>query len=430
MESAQLIGIAVFVGIIAVLAIIVFIKTNIVLCQPNELVVLAGKQRTLEDGTEIGYRVIRGGRGFKWPMLESVARLSLNTIPIDLTLSRAMCSGMIPVHIEGRASVKLAGRADQGMDAAVERFLGKGAEAVTKTAKQALEGALRGVIATMTPEEANAERLKLASQATEKARADLQQLGIVLDFLQIQEIKDDEGYLQAIGRKQNASVQRDARIAEATADADARKVAAEQKRIGREAEIAADLEVIEKENGLEVKTATLSAAANQARERAKVAGAIARVDEEIALQSQRVTLNEKQQEADVIVPARAEHKSRVLAAEADAARILENGKATAAAIEQMRSQWQDGETRELFLIRLLPELTDMVTRVVADNLRVDRLTILDGGDGEGLPNLVKNLSNSAVTMLEQIKNATGIDIAELAKSAEKKQGSAIPKDLS
>jgi hypothetical protein len=68
--------------------------------------------------------------------------------------------------------------------------------------------------------------------------------------------------------------------------------------------------------------------------------------------------------------------------------------------------------------------------VVADNLRVDRLTILDGGDGEGLPNLVKNLSNSAVTMLEQIKNATGIDIAELAKSAEKKQGSAIPKDLS
>jgi flotillin len=430
MESAQLIGIAVFVGIIAVLAIIVFIKTNIVLCQPNELVVLAGKQRTLEDGTEIGYRVIRGGRGFKWPMLESVARLSLNTIPIDLTLPRAMCSGMIPVHIEGRASVKLAGRAEQGMDAAVERFLGKGAEAVTKTAKQALEGALRGVIATMTPEEANANRLKLAGQATEKARSDLQQLGIVLDFLQVQEIKDDEGYLQAIGRKQNASVQRDARIAEATADADARKVAAEQKRIGREAEIAADLEVIEKENALEVKTATLSAAANQARERAKVAGAIARVDEEIGLQSQRVTLNEKQQEADVIVPARAERGAKLLAAEADAARILENGRATAAAIEQMRSQWQDGETRELFLIRLLPELTDMVTRVVADNLRVDRLTILDGGDGEGLPNLVKNLSNSAVTMLEQIKNATGIDITELAKSAEKKQGSAIPKDLS
>ncbi len=157
MEPTQLLGISIFLGIIAVLALIIFIKTNIVLCQPNELVVLAGKQRKLEDGTRVGYRVLRGGRGFKWPMLESVARLSLNTIPIDLSLSRAMCSGMIPVSVEGRASVKLAGQVEQGMDAAVERFLGKGSEAVTKAAKQALEGALRGVFATMTPEEANSQ---------------------------------------------------------------------------------------------------------------------------------------------------------------------------------------------------------------------------------------------------------------------------------
>ena len=222
MENAQLIGIAIFIGVIAVLAIIIFIKSNIVLCQPNELVVLAGRKRKLADGSKIGYRVLRGGRGFKRPMLESVARLSLNTIPIELTLARAMCSGMIPVSVEGRASVKLAGQAEHGMDAAIERFLGKGAEAVTKAAKQALEGALRGVIATMTPEEANANRLQLASEATENARRDLQRLGIVLDFLQIQEITDAEGYLQAIGRKQNATVQRDARIAEATAEADAR----------------------------------------------------------------------------------------------------------------------------------------------------------------------------------------------------------------
>ena len=122
MEPSQLLGISIFLGIIAVLALIVFIKTNIVLCQPNELVVLAGKQRKLDDGTSVGYRVLRGGRGFKWPMLESVARLSLNTIPIDLTLSRAMCSGMIPVSVEGRASVKLAGQVEHGMDAAVERL--------------------------------------------------------------------------------------------------------------------------------------------------------------------------------------------------------------------------------------------------------------------------------------------------------------------
>jgi flotillin len=430
MENAQLIGIAIFLGVIAVLVIIIFIKSNIVLCQPNELVVLAGKTRKRPDGTKVGYRVLRGGRGFKWPMLESVARLSLNTIPIDLTLSRAMCSGMIPVSLEGRASVKLAGQVEQGMDAAVERFLGKGADAVTKTAKQALEGALRGVIATMTPEEANANRLKLASEATETARHDLQPLGIVLDFLQIQEITDAEGYLQAIGRQQNAAVQRDARIAEATAEADARKVAAEQKLVSREAEIAAETEVIEKENALEVKRSNLSAAENVARERAGVAGEIARMEEETKLQTGRAVLNEKQQEADVVVPARARRAAKVLAAEADAARIQENGRATAEAIELMQAQWKDGATRDLFLIQLLPELTDKVTNVLADNLRIDRLTILDGGDGEGLPNYVRNLTNSAVSMLEQIKNATGIDLADIAKRAGDSSDPKLPKDLS
>ena len=430
MEPTQLLGISIFLGIIAALALIVFIKTNIVLCQPNELVVLAGKQRKLDDGTSIGYRVLRGGRGFKWPMLESVARLSLNTIPIDLTLSRAMCSGMIPVSVEGRASVKLAGQVEHGMDAAVERFLGKGADAVTKTAIQAIEGALRGVIATMTPEEANANRLKLAGDAAEAARQDLKQLGIVLDFLQIQEIKDAEGYLQAIGRKQNAAVQRDAQIAEAMAEAEARKVAAEQKRVSREAEIAADLEVIEKENVLEIKRANLAAEENQARERASVAGQIARVEEETKLQGERATLAKKQQDADVIVPARAERDARIMAAEGDAARILENGKATAEAIELLQAQWQDGATKDLFLIQLLPELTDKVTGVLADNLRIDRLTILDGGNGEGLPNFVRNLTNSSVSMLEQLRNATGIDLADLAKREGSGDDTGLPKELS
>ena len=430
MENAQLIGIAIFIGVIAFSAIIIFIKSNIVLCQPNELVVLAGRKRKLADGSKIGYRVLRGGRGFKRPMLESVARLSLNTIPIELTLARAMCSGMIPVSVEARASVKLAGQAEHGMDAAIERFLGKGAEAVTKAAKQALEGALRGVIATMTPEEANSNRLKLASEAAETARRDLQRLGIVLDFLQIQEITDAEGYLQAIGRQQNAAVQRDARIAEATAEADARKVSAEQKRISREAEIAADLEIIAKEAALDVKRSNLAAAENEARERASVAGEIARMEEETKLQTGRAVLKEKQQEADVVVPARAERAAKVLAAEGDAARIQANGRATAEAIESMQAQWQDGATRELFLIQLLPELTDKVTSVLSDNLRIDRLTILDGGDGEGLPNFVKNLTNSTVTVLEQIKNATGVDLTDLAKRADSGGDLKLPKDLS
>ena len=196
--------------------------------------------------------------------MESVARLPLTTVPLEVVLPNAMSQGMIPLTIEGRATVKLAGRAEDGMDAAIERFLGKGPDAVGKTARQALEGAVRGIVATMTPEQAHAERLELAKRASERAREDLRRLGVVLDFLQIQEISDEQGYLAAIGRRQNAAVQRDARIAEATADAEARTVAAEQQRLGREAEIGSDLQIVEQENGLAVKRADLEAGTRSA----------------------------------------------------------------------------------------------------------------------------------------------------------------------
>jgi flotillin len=426
MNEAQMTGIAIGLGVLGALLLIIFLKANIVLCQPNELVVLAGRKWRQPDGSRIGYRVIRGGRGFKWPFVESVARLPLTTVPLEVQLPNAMSQGMIPLTVEGRATVKLAGRPEDGMDAAIERFLGKGPDAVSKTARQALEGAIRGIVATMTPEQANAERLELASQAAERARLDLQRLGVVLDFLQIQEISDEHGYLAAIGRRQNAIVQRDARIAEATADAEARQVAAEQQRLGRQAEITANLGIVEEENALAVKQADLEAKANQAQQRASVAGDIARTEAKLALEDRRVELSGKKQEAETIIPARAARQAEELRAQGAAARILEDGKATAQAVELMRAQWQDGESRDLFLIRLMPELLDQVTRVVSDNLRIDKLTILDGGDGEGLPTYVKNLTRSAVTLLEQVKNATGIDLAKLAEAKDKGEAGLPP----
>jgi flotillin len=430
MDSAQLIGIAIGGGAAAVLLLVIFLKTNIVLCQPNELVVIAGRRRKLADGTEAGYRVLRGGRGFKRPLVESVARLPLTSLPVELHIAKVMCQGMVPVTIAAKATVKLAGRAADGMDEAIERFLGKGPDAVVKTAKQALDGAVRGVAATMTPEEANASRLQLASDASETARADLRRLGIVLDFLQIEEVADDQGYLEAIGRKRSAAVQRDARIAEATADAEARTVAADQKRLGREAEIAAEQVIIKHENALAVERADLEAESNRAAARAHVAGDIARVSDEVELEGKRAERSAKREEANTVVPAKAKREALMLESEGYAERIRQDGKAKAEALEMLRAQWQGGEAEQLFLIHLMPELMDKVTRVVADNLRVDKITILDGGNGDALPAYVKNLTNSAITMMEQLENATGVDVAKLARDASRAEGStALPKEL-
>ena len=427
MEIPQIIGLSIGLGVVALLLLIIFIKANIVLCQPNELVVISGRRRKMADGDTVGYRVLRGGRGFKRPLVESVGRVPLNSIPIDLRIDDVMSEGMIPLAIEARATVKLAGNESDGMDAAIERFLGKGVDAVTKTAGQALEGAIRGVVATMSPEEANSKRLELAQQGSSIAREDLKRLGIVLDFLQIQEVNDKQGYLAAIGRRRNAAVQRDAKVAEAMAEAEARQVGAEQQRIGREAEITSEQAIIKRENALAVERADLLREENRATERAGVAGHIARVTEEIELHAKRVELAEKKKEADIVVPASATRKAMMLEAEGHAARILEDGRAKAQALELLREQWQNGDSENLFLIHLMPELVDKVTRVVAENLRIDKLTILDSGQGEGLPAYVKNLTNSAVTMFEQMGNATGVDIARLAKG--KSNRSELPKEL-
>lgn len=431
MDQAQLTGIALGLGALALLLILVFIKANMVICQPNEVVVLAGRKRKLPDGTVVGYRIIRGGRGFKWPFIESVKRLPLTTRTIEIDLSKVLCAGMIPVNVEGRANVKIAGREEEGLENAIERFLGKSIDAVDRTSKQVLAGSLRGIVAAVSPEEANARRLEIAGQTAELAREDLRRLGIVLDFFQIQSISDDQGYLEAIGRKRNAEVLRDAQIAEAEADAEAREVSAEQQRIGREAEIKAEKAIIQHENELAVQRADLLAEANRAEEKASVAGEIARAEEQVVLEATRAELSMKREEADTVVPARARREAALLEAEGKAAKILENGRAMSGAVELMRNQIQAGATEDLFLIQMLPGLLDKVTRVVADNLRVDKLTILDSGDGEGLPTYVKNLTNSAITMLEQLRNATGVDLERLAMTAaerDKTKGSDLPKE--
>jgi flotillin len=87
--------------------------------------VFSGRKRKLKDGSEVGYRVIKGGRGFKIPIIESVTRLPLTIIPIDIELSGALTNGLIPVNIEAMANIKIAGREQEGLSNALERFLSR-----------------------------------------------------------------------------------------------------------------------------------------------------------------------------------------------------------------------------------------------------------------------------------------------------------------
>ena len=411
-----MLGLWIAIVIIACLIILAFIKANLRICHPNEILVFSGKQRRLKDGTVVGYRIIKGGRGLKVPIIESVSRLQLTTIPIDLELTGALSKGIIPINIEAMANIKIAGSEEEGLSNALERFLGKNIDDISKVAKENIEGSLRGVLATLTPEEANTNRLEFAEKVAQDARNDLKMLGLVLDTFKIKHLSDKEGYLEAIGRRKNAEVRRDARITEANAEAEARLVAAEAKKKGNIAEAVADMSIVDAENELKVKKAELAAVANRAEAKSKVASDIARIGEEQKLEKQRIEMNKSKYEADVIVPARADKEAKELKAVGEAARIAEDGKATAEAIRVLREQWEKEDTRELFLIQQLPDILDKVTKVLADNLSIEKVTIVDSGDGQGMPGYIKGVTGSIVAVFEQIKNATGLDIPDLLRA--------------
>jgi flotillin len=416
-----MLGFWIGIVIVAFLVILAFIKANLRICHPNEILVFSGKRRRLKDGTEVGYRVIKGGRGLKIPIVESVTRLPLTVISIDLELTGALSKGIIPINIQAMANVKIAGSEEDGLSNALERFLGKNVTDISQVAKENIEGSLRGVLAKLTPEEANSNRLEFAEKVAQEARSDLKRLGLVLDTFKIKHLSDNEGYLDSIGRRKNAEVRRDAKITEANAEAEARLVAAEAKRKGNVAEAEADILIAEAENKLKVKKAALAAEANTAEAKAKVAGDIARTKEEQKLEEQRVVVNKRKYEAEVVVPARAEKEAKELKAIGEAARIAEDGRATAEAVRMLREQWEKEDTRDLFLIQQLPDILDKITRVVADNLSIEKVTIVDNGNGQGMPSYVKGVTGSIVAIFEQIKNATGLDIPEILQSKASKQ---------
>jgi flotillin len=163
----------------------------------------------------------------------------------------------------------------------------------------------------------------------------------------------------------------------------------------------------------------LAAVANKAEAKASVAHDIARIEEEQKLEEKRVETNKRKYEADVIVPARAEKEANELKAIGEAARISEDGKAMAEAVRVLREQWEKEDTRELFLIQQLPDILDKVTRVVSENLSIDKVTIVDSGDGHGMPTYVKGVTGSIVAIFEEIKNATGLDIPEILQTRAK-----------
>ena len=156
----------VFLAIAAVITVLVgfaIIKSFLFVGRPNEVLIFSGRDHKLPDGSTVGYRLVRGGWAVRRPVLETADRMDLRVFPVRIDTRGAYSKGGIPLNVHAIANVKIA--SDDGIiHNAIERFLGRSRDEIVRVAQETLEGNLRGVLATLTPEEINENRLRFSEQ--------------------------------------------------------------------------------------------------------------------------------------------------------------------------------------------------------------------------------------------------------------------------
>jgi len=397
-------------GVALLLMITIIAKTFLRICEPHELLVFSGRKRTLADGSSVGYRIVTAGLAFKWPIIERVERMDARNIPIDIRITNAYSKGGIPLSVHAIVNVKLS-KDPAVMGNAVERFLGRGIGELHRVAKETLEGHLRGVLATLTPEEVNEDRLKFASALMREADDDLHRLGLQLDTLKIQAVSDDVNYLSSIGRKRIANVLRDAEVAESNNLSQAEQSEASARQRGDVSVAQAQTQIIRAENGVKTAKAQLNAEAQREEERTIQAARQARAESELELQEVRKKLEVLRLRADVILPAQAEQQAMALRAQGDAAYTEQAGRAQAEVLQLMTDAWNKAgdDARDIFLIQNLEQVLKTVVERVS-SLEVDEVNLLDGGDGEALPSYVSSYPAMVNSVLSELKTSTGVDV--------------------
>jgi flotillin len=328
-----LIPIVVVVVALSVLIAGLLFSRNYIKVSPNVVAVLSGRKRKLPDGRVVGYRMVKGGAALRIPLLEKVEYLWLNVMTIPLEIKRAYTLKGVPVSVKAVANVKIRSD-DTSLQAAAERFLGMTHDQIQQVIFQTLEGHLRSILGTLTVEEINNDRQSFAQKLTSEAAADLEKMGLGVDVLTIQEISDEEEYLNALGKRRTAEVKRDATIGEAEATRDAKIKSAVALQEGEKARFSAEAEIAQAQRDFLIRQAQYQAEVETQKATAAQAGPLSqakarqgvvaeevkverqRTQEMISVQEQEVLRRQKELEATVVKPAEADRQAAIVRAEA------------------------------------------------------------------------------------------------------------------
>ena len=321
------VGIVVVVLVIAIFLVVGLVAQRYKKVAPNEVLVISGRRHQIVDADgvarTIGHRIVKGGGTFVIPVVEKVNMLSLNAMTVEVTTEDAYTKLGVPVIVDSVVVMKIGGD-DISISNAAERFLGFGNKEITQVAQEVLGGHLRAICSTLSPEEINNNRVMFQQKVLEVAHPDFANMGLVIDSFTVKQIRDKQGYFEALGKKSTAEVKRDAIIGEAEAlqkDAVQQQTDAERQgavtKAGNEAQIAdankeRDVKIAQYRAEVEIQTAKAAQAGPRA-------SAIARqevIEAETNLQEKEALRKEKELTATVIKPAEARKKATIIEAEA------------------------------------------------------------------------------------------------------------------
>jgi flotillin len=413
-DPGALLVVGAIAAAMAIIILVAIVKRLLYIAEPNEALVFSGRRHRTDDGQVLGYRIVQGGRrAFRIPILERVDAMDMRLTPTDVVVQNAYSRGNIPLQIHAIANVKI--NADpRFMRNAIERFLGRSVAEIKIVAQQTLEGALREVLAQLTPEEVNEDRLKFASSLIEAAEDDLNKLGLKLDTLKIQSVSDQTGFLDSLGRPRIARVLRDAENAENEAKREITRAQATSEKRSEVSQAETETAILEKRNELRRIKAELEGEAQSVEREAEAAAKTARAEAEKELQALRSELENQRLQADVVIPAEIHLQAREIAAIGEAAPTAENGAAAVKVLELLSAAWKAMGThaKEIYVIQHLDQIVEAVVKQLR-NVAVGEVHVLDQGDGSGLASYASTFPQMVSAVMRALSESTGVDVPEI-----------------
>ena len=437
-------------------------------CPSDKILVIYGK-----TGNKNSAKCIHGGAAFIWPVFQSYSYLDLTPISIECNLTNALSKQNIRVDVPCRFTVGISTE-PESMTNAAERLLGLSIDDIRNIATDILFGQLRLVIATMDIEEINADRDKFLANVSTNVEAELRKIGLKLINVNVTDIRDESGYIEALGKE-----------AAAKAINDAKKSVAEQNRYGEigkaEADRDKDIRIAETTRDTRIKTAEANALAVEGENNSKIA--IANSDaqrrekaaeaERLAVAAEKVQAaraleeaykserdaelaraerEQATQKANIVVAAEIEKQKMIIAAEAEAEKLRREAKGEADAIfakmdAQARGtleilskqaegfnqlvQAAGGDAKDAITMLISDKLPELVrTQVEAvKGIKIDKVTVWDGGNAKDGKTATSNFISGmmgAVPPLEDLFKMAGMNLPSYLKGAEPQQGEQAP----